>query len=142
MPRRCWNYKFLRLYKPTVAEKVGAVCLEMKELKRVFTSMKLLPAIVSNVSGVKLCLDDLFHADKTGQYHNYSVFEKFKDGTVNPNFETALDWLMVILVTCREGDASTKDVILHYKKRAFLNFVRKNGHLKTHTEAHKKLRRW
>jgi hypothetical protein len=126
--------------KPTVAEKVGAVCLEMKELNQELFSMKLHTAIVSNVSGVKLCLDDLFYADETGQYHNYSVFMKFKDGTVNPNFETALDSLMDILVTCRKGDASTKDE--KHKKRAFFDFVRDNGHRKMQTEVqHKKLRR-
>jgi len=126
--------------KPTVSEKVGAVCMEMKELNLVLTSMKLLPAIVSNVSGVRLRIDDFFHTNETGSYPSYSVFMKFKDGTVNPNFETALDSLMDILVTCRKGDASTKDE--KHKKRAFFDFVRDNGHRKMQTEVqHKKLRR-
>ena len=95
---------------------------------------------IPEVSGVRLRIDDFFYTNETGSYPSYSVFMKFKDGTVNPNFETALDSLMDIFVTCRKGDASTKDE--KHKKRAFFDFVRDNGHRKMQTEVqHKKLRR-
>lgn len=47
--------------KPTVSEKVGGVCMEMKELNLVLTS--------------RLRIDDFFYTNETGSYPSYSVHE-------------------------------------------------------------------